>query len=180
MTKAYEKIKEGLEEVLAMIDLDELERLANAATPGEWVTLDGDRFFARGPNPAIPLTVFQFWTRPSPQDSAFIAAMNPVQTLALIKRVREAEAERDEAINWTGIVDRYGTDKFDTLAERWLRTEGIIRTRNAVTSVFVKWASEDIMERFRAHMDNAMQLAFVEGALCGVRAAEAAKIAGEG
>lgn len=92
--------------------------------------------------------------------------------LSLIERVEKAEAERDEASNWTATVEKYGTDQFDDLAAKWVAMDAITRVRNAVASVFSKWASEELLVRFREHMDRAMQLAFVEGALCGVRAAE--------
>ena len=83
------------------------------------------------------------------------------------------KAERDEAVNWSDIVERYGTDQFDDLAEKWLAMESIQRVHNAVASVFSKWANDELISRFKKHMSNSLQIAFVEGCLAGVRAAEA-------
>lgn len=91
-------------------------------------------------------------------------------------RVGEAEDERDEAVNWSAIVDRHGTDGFDALGDRWLAMEGVQRMHKAVSSVFAKYASDEIMTRFREHMTTIMHQSFVEGCLVGVRA-EMAKAA---
>ncbi|GAB4071680.1 hypothetical protein KHC28_00120 [Ancylobacter sonchi] len=85
-------------------------------------------------------------------------------------RIAELEAERDEAVNWSHVVERHGVDGFDALAETWLAMEPIKRMNNAVTSVFAKWANDDLMKRFKAHITSAMHQSFVEGALVGVRA----------
>lgn len=95
------------------------------------------------------------------------------ENASLRKKVKEMEAELDEAVNWNDIVDRHGLDQFDDLAERWLAMEGIQRVHNAVASVFSKWANDDLMGRFKQHMSNAMQMSFVEGCLVGIRTAEA-------
>lgn len=90
------------------------------------------------------------------------------------KAAREkAEAERDEAVNWTATVEKHGTDKFDDLAEAWLALPAIQRVTNAVTSVFAKWADQGMMDRFRKHQHNMFQMAYVEGCLAGVKASEA-------
>lgn len=85
-------------------------------------------------------------------------------------RVAEAEAERDDAVNWSAIVDRHGLDGFDALADTWLRMEAIQRLNNAVTSVFAKWANNELMGRFKEHITNVMHESFVEGCIVGVRA----------
>ena len=107
------------------------------------------------------------------------------EAAALIERLAaerdEARAEREKAIakaialedelehsnKWANLVEAQGLDHFDALAESWIEIDGIRRVRNAVASVFSKWASEDIMQRFRDHMDNAMKQAYVEGAIAG-------------
>ncbi len=77
-----------------MTDLNELERLARAATPGPWKACDG-----RGPGVAV------FWDAPEQddnfvfydetggrhRDAAYIAAASPNVVLQLIARVRELE-----------------------------------------------------------------------------------------
>lgn len=80
------------------------------------------------------------------------------------------EAERDEAVDWSHIVDRHGTDNFDALADAWLERESVAYLHNAIGSVFTKWANDDIMERFKESMRDTVHLAFVEGCLVGVRA----------
>jgi hypothetical protein len=92
-----------------------------------------------------------------------------------VAALKAAEAERDEAVNWSNIVDRHGTDQFDDLAEAWLGLEAIKRVTNAVTSVFNKWANDALMERFRKHQLAMFHMAYVEGCLAGVKAAEAAR-----
>lgn len=89
-------------------------------------------------------------------------------------RIRELEGERDEAVNWGHIVDLNGIDQFDDLAERWLSLEAIRRTHQAMASPFAPYASEDIMQRFLQMMRGQLQIAFVEGAIAGVKA-EAAR-----
>jgi len=95
-------------------------------------------------------------------DAAVIAAKN-----AEIERLKQ---ECDEATNWSHVVDRHGVDGFDALAETWLAMEPIARMNNAVTSVFQKWANDELMTRFKAHIVTVMHTSFVEGALVGVRA----------
>jgi len=91
------------------------------------------------------------------------------------------EADRDEAVNWSHIVDRHGTDGFDDLADQWLEQTAIQRLVQAVASVFSKWANEGLMVRFRGQMAMLTHTAFVEGCLVGVRAemARAAKVYAE-
>lgn len=66
-------------------DLDALERLARAATPGPWVS---DGCDIKSPNEA--LWIYDEGGH-SEGDARYIAAMNPETTLALIARVRELE-----------------------------------------------------------------------------------------
>lgn len=92
---------------------------------------------------------------------------------AIMEAFADVEAERDESVNWSDIVERHGTDQFDDLAEAWLALPAIKRITAAVTSVFTKWASDELMERFRAHQLSMFHMAYVEGCLTGVKAAEA-------
>ncbi len=92
------------------------------------------------------------------------------EQLATEARVEALTAERDEATNWSDIVDRHGTDGFDDLAEAWLGLDAIKRVTNAVTSIFSKWANDELMERFRKHQLSMFHMAFVEGCLAGVKA----------
>lgn len=64
-------------------------------------------------------------------------------------------------------------DQYDEAADKWLAMQSIDRMANAICSVFSKWASEEIMVRFREKVAALMHLAFVEGALVGQQSAEA-------
>lgn len=93
------------------------------------------------------------------------------------KRIEEVEKERDEAVNWNALVDKHGgLDDLDALARQWVEQDGIRKVRNAAASVFAKWANEQQMSRFREYMDNTMAMAFVEGAIVGVRATGAGRV----
>ena len=91
---------------------------------------------------------------------------------SLLDELDRVIAERDEAINWSELVDRHGTDQFDDLAEAWLQLETIQRVTNAATSTFAKWANDDLMSRFRRQQLSMFHMAFVEGCIAGVKAAE--------
>lgn len=94
------------------IDLDVLERIARAATPGPWSPCSAND--GNCPCRTVwskPLDDSPFCLAPSGpgeavsiQDWNFVAAVNPAIALALIERVRTAERERDAAIaklpNW--------------------------------------------------------------------------------
>lgn len=84
---------------MADIDLDELERMAKAATPGPWeqVELEGNYFpyvfrQKESPDDTPPLVAE---TREAKgyenETAAYIAAMHPATTLALIERIRELQ-----------------------------------------------------------------------------------------
>lgn len=82
------------------IDLDELETLARSATPGEW-TADGQcNIWAGHPELHSNVTLatvyrsklFEDWQKQAEADAAYIAATNPAVVLALIERLRQAEA----------------------------------------------------------------------------------------
>lgn len=78
----------------AVMDLDELERLARESTPGPWAYLDNGIVCYAGLAEEHPGIVADT------DDTAcgdYIAAASPDVLLALIARVRAAEAERDEA-----------------------------------------------------------------------------------
>lgn len=95
-----------------MIDLDEIERRANAATPGPWMYHDGCGYVEVPPCGAIEFK--PGWERSAHFlarvhnnhvegedglgfDGAFIAAAR-TDVPALVARVRELEAERDQAL----------------------------------------------------------------------------------
>jgi len=84
------------------LDLDALQAAAEAATPGPWWDRS-DEYGQSAPHygeygwsvPGCPAGE----TEDSPQgraDAAYIAAADPTTILALIRRVRDAEAERDK------------------------------------------------------------------------------------
>lgn len=82
------------------LDLDALEATARAATPGPWFArgLDDEptvnhEFDTEGHGPGYGAHVYP----DKPEDAVFIAAFDPPTVLALIERVREAEAARDRA-----------------------------------------------------------------------------------
>jgi len=108
------------------LDLDVLERLARAATPGPWFEKDWSRDFgedkttveARSKDILHPghsaiwphgirghrVAETEVGERPI-EDAAFIAAANPVTVLSLIGRIRELEhaepnATRSEPVGW--------------------------------------------------------------------------------
>ena len=77
------------------LDLDELERLAKAATPGPWEMDNNYNIrIAEGGHPlVITINDDEDWI-PRPSDARYIvAACNALP--ALIKRVRELERQRD-------------------------------------------------------------------------------------
>lgn len=87
-----------------MSDLDELERLARAATPGPW------KNYSINPKVTPEHAIYSEWlegipeaqsseiaTLLTPKNAEFIAAANPEAVLALVARVREAEAVIAEA-----------------------------------------------------------------------------------
>jgi len=74
----------------------------------------------------------------------------------------EAEAEAYNAIlcELSG-----GLDNIDAAADRWLELLDVQRMARAITSVFSKWANDDIMDRFHEKVVALMHQAFVEGAV---------------
>ena len=111
-----------------MIDLDGLEKLAKAATPGPWI---GERDGDSSPGGSIvnrALTAEEFndkWCVAEAYNDdnwRYIAAFNPQTAQALITRVQTAEAERDEALvranlsaEMSGalIIEAIGRDEID-------------------------------------------------------------------
>lgn len=72
-------------------DLEELKKLAEAATQGEWSCgRDPSHFDA----PELVKPDGAFYVGVKMEDAAFIAAANPAAILALIERCERAEAER--------------------------------------------------------------------------------------
>ena len=95
-----------------MIDINELRRRAQAATPGPWKMLpvgDGRQKFAVADSEFLSiLTVTDeggatFGTVYDDDDARFIAAANPAAISELLDRLEEAEKERGSAMM---LVDR--------------------------------------------------------------------------
>jgi hypothetical protein len=77
----------------AMVDLEELRRLALAATPGPWEIV---------PSNGLQDEAYCYWHQVGPfdlmgyeidEDDKFVAAANPQAVLELIKRIRALEAK---------------------------------------------------------------------------------------
>ena len=90
-----------------MIDLDELERLAQEATPGPWEMgkssiMCRSCLHLRGCYNIYQEADCTDVTHPQAgldqQDAAYIAAANPQTVLALIKRLREADAKASKLL----------------------------------------------------------------------------------
>ncbi len=96
---------------------------------------------------------------------------------ALQAELAEVRSERDEATNWSDIVDRHGCDGFDDLADQWLSLPAIRRIHQAMSSPFAPYANEDIMQRFLTIMSDQLHIAYVEGCLAGVKAEAARTLA---
>ena len=104
-----------MNEAKPSIDLDELQKLAEAATPGPWVAdpprawdTDDDGGYQMQSSLRVMDAGSITWDDHGgevfrPEDAEFIAAANPQATLELIERMREAEAERDAA---TAAIER--------------------------------------------------------------------------
>jgi hypothetical protein len=88
---------------------------------------------------------------------------------ALEAKVLALTNEIEEGDEWTQLVDTFPLDHFDCLGEVWISRQPIIRMTNAIASVFVKYANENIMSRFREQLRTMMHQAFVEGCVVGVR-----------
>lgn len=94
------------------LDLDALEQVAKAATPGPWEVDDapiGKTKCIYGPPGALPgqgreLAVAE---RVFGRDARFISTFDPPTCLALIARLRAAEAERD---HWHAVANRQRGD----------------------------------------------------------------------
>lgn len=113
------------------IDLDELERLAKAATPGPWYAgeknrwqLHDGRFIRTSHDHSGTAMVVS-----GGGDADFIAAANPETVLALVERVRALEKEREEDQGvirvWRGRTERAEELLRDALASDlgWEDTE---------------------------------------------------------
>lgn len=120
-------------------DLERLEALARAATPGPWFCNDWQRdggpdtwtveahrreILSSGQSSIWPggiekiqIANTEYGERPI-EDAAFIAAANPATILSLIQRVREAESNLDLAMkNSVEIAKRASTARAEALEE---------------------------------------------------------------
>jgi hypothetical protein len=90
------------------VNLDEIERLAKAATLGPWKY--SPQHVEEGPSAVYKTSPFERWllcTTSSDDDAAFIAALNPKLALALVARIRELEAEKEHDIS--AVIDHIRT-----------------------------------------------------------------------
>jgi hypothetical protein len=75
-----------------MTDLDRLEELAKAATPGPWLNIDGGiEAYVNGNSWSIVHDDEEEYILPSRTDAAYIAAASPDVVLDLIARARQGE-----------------------------------------------------------------------------------------
>lgn len=126
-----------------------LLKIARAATPGPWQNgfddLEGIVSLGAVDDGNVvclpPLEMMEQSASYWDANALHIATFDPPTVIDLITRLQaetaradEAEKERDEAVNWSRVVDRHGADRFDDLAESWLALEGVQRMHNAVSS----------------------------------------------
>ena len=79
-----------------MIDIDKLEKLAKAATPGAWdAVLHAHGTGVENDDEQLFIEQYGLTYAANPSDALFIAAANPQAVLELIERVRRAENARD-------------------------------------------------------------------------------------
>lgn len=84
-----------------MIDLDKLEALSRAATPGPWSDEHNyhlDRHYVNCRNGTKEVCECQHWVEENIDgnaNAAFIAAANPAAVLELITELRQTKKERD-------------------------------------------------------------------------------------
>lgn len=95
---------------------------------------------------------------------------NPASREALA-RIAELEAELERANNWNEQVTGFGLDRLDELADAWIERTEITRLFSAVSSVFAKWANDDIIDRFKQAQADLAHLSYVEGAISGANIA---------
>lgn len=84
------------------IDIEELKRLAQAATQGPWrASLDGpgEEGWVMGPNGASHYLATGYEGEMAAKDVRLIAAANPAAVLALIERVEELEQVREQLVD---------------------------------------------------------------------------------
>lgn len=131
------------------IDLGELRRLAEAATPGPWSwhsrqTADCDSWAVFDSNDSALAVNHDGWA----PDAEFIAATDPQTVLALIERVRndETPVSRWESRAKRVLKQRDGWRKRAESAER--RIEKVERLR-------------DLMERDRDELDESVRLSTI-------------------
>lgn len=91
------------------MDIEQLKKLAEAATPGEWFSQDGEIISRESGSTVISdeyhgnMIAFQ-----NTADAAFIAAANPQTVLALIKELEEARRDAAQRIIEISATKGYG------------------------------------------------------------------------
>lgn len=95
-----------------VVTLDEIERLARAATPGPWFYDSYSRIWQSSAHEVdealafVPVECGDTATTQGKHDAAYIAAVHPQAILDLIARVRELE----EMLTWLNRRGRLGLD----------------------------------------------------------------------
>ena len=93
-------------------NLDQLRQVAENAAPGPWRKDDRDQVVRRADHLIVydaSCDRMEEWAADT--DAQFIATFDPPTVLALIKRVEDAERERD---NWRGKYDEAESARTDT------------------------------------------------------------------
>ena len=115
------------------IDLDKLEQLARAATPGPW-SAEGDGAITwRGSTTSLAGCVAKVTDPSHPSaknDAAFIAAANPAAVLELVQRLRAAERRNEGQA--AKAREAIGDRTIDAFIERAQMLETIVRDLAAV------------------------------------------------
>lgn len=115
------------------IDLEDLRRKAEAATPGPWVERDKSVRDARDDNLATADSWFNV-TFYEEEDAAYIAAANPTVILSLLDRIKRLEEALHRCVER---FSEYGNDyaakaKFCRLIEHWERAERVAAMANRI------------------------------------------------
>lgn len=96
------------------VDVEELRRLAEAATAGPWSTKQYGPDHVEVLLPNGFSRVISDPTVVTDYDARFIAAANPSAVLALLERVRRLEDAARGVLKWTDFKD---TDEYEALEE---------------------------------------------------------------
>lgn len=158
---------------MTAVDHAELKRLAEGAGGDAWGLNDwrpeGQILVCGGEGHSYGL--FATVDDALPDVAAFIAAANPAVVLELLSEIEGLKAERDayrdaahlEAVDCDAAQAALGN--IEAVAEAWSDRPEVQAMVEATTSVFAKWASPELLSRFRQNMMGVIQQAYMEGAL---------------